>query len=132
MIGTCEFVLLVELESGGEKNGVPGRPASPVQTGPLPNGTSWQSCRKLIIVPRSAQKGYTVGHWPIPESFWPDVNNDTLVSGKLFCYFVIYVFCITVTVALDNLSFYGRSVVVIQLQRFFVSVLHVHSLEVMC
>ena len=39
---------------------------------------SWTSCRRLIYVQRSAQKGYSVGHWPIPESFWPDLNNPTL------------------------------------------------------
>lgn len=42
------------------------------------NGKSkedWTSCRKLIYVQRSAQKGYSVGHWPIPEAFWPDINN---------------------------------------------------------
>lgn len=39
---------------------------------------SWTSCRKLIYVQRSAQKGYSVGHWPIPESFWPDLNNPVL------------------------------------------------------
>lgn len=38
----------------------------------------WTSCRKLIYVQRSAQKGYSVGHWPIPESFWPDTTNPTL------------------------------------------------------
>ncbi|KAK3094412.1 hypothetical protein FSP39_001482 [Pinctada imbricata] len=38
----------------------------------------WQSCRKLIFVPRSAQKGYSVGHWPIPESYWPDINCASL------------------------------------------------------
>ncbi|KAK3590010.1 hypothetical protein CHS0354_035043 [Potamilus streckersoni] len=43
-----------------------------------PNNTAWHSCRRLILVPRSAQKGYSVGHWPIPEAFWPDVNNPTL------------------------------------------------------
>jgi integrator complex subunit 6 len=39
---------------------------------------SWTSCRKMIYVQRSAQKGYSVGHWPIPESFWPDLQNPTL------------------------------------------------------
>jgi len=27
---------------------------------------------------RSAQKGFAVGFWPLPESFWPDVNALTL------------------------------------------------------
>ncbi|XP_076323535.1 integrator complex subunit 6 isoform X2 [Tachypleus tridentatus] len=40
--------------------------------------TAWQSCHKLIYVQRSAQKGYSVGHWPIPESFWPDLNSPAL------------------------------------------------------
>jgi len=32
-------------------------------------------------VPRSAQKGFAVGFWPIPESFWPDLNSSALVSS---------------------------------------------------
>ncbi|KAG8181042.1 hypothetical protein JTE90_024788 [Oedothorax gibbosus] len=43
-----------------------------------PNNNTWQSCRKLIYVQRSAQKGYTVGHWPVPESFWPDPGSPAL------------------------------------------------------
>lgn len=39
---------------------------------------SWQSCRRLIYVQRSAQKGYSVGHWPLPEAFWPDLNSPSL------------------------------------------------------
>ncbi|EEC07918.1 dice1/dead/H box polypeptide, putative, partial [Ixodes scapularis] len=38
----------------------------------------WQNCRRLIYVQRSAQKGYSVGHWPIPEAFWPDMNSPSL------------------------------------------------------
>jgi len=40
----------------------------------------WHSCRKLIYVQRSAQKGFAVGFWPLPESFWPDVNASALPS----------------------------------------------------
>lgn len=47
-------------------------------------GSSWQSCRRMIYVPRSAQKGFAVGFWPIPEAFWPDVNAATLVCLSLF------------------------------------------------
>uniref|UniRef100_T1HK58 VWFA domain-containing protein n=1 Tax=Rhodnius prolixus TaxID=13249 RepID=T1HK58_RHOPR len=43
-----------------------------------PSNTAWQTCRKLIYVPRSAQKGFPVGFWPIPESFWPDLTANTL------------------------------------------------------
>ncbi|KAL1123376.1 hypothetical protein AAG570_002461, partial [Ranatra chinensis] len=40
--------------------------------------TAWQACRRLIYVPRSAQKGFPVGFWPIPESFWPDIQALSL------------------------------------------------------
>jgi len=42
------------------------------------NNTAWHSCRKLIYVQRSAQKGFAVGFWPLPEAFWPDVSAHTL------------------------------------------------------
>uniref|UniRef100_A0A2R5LEQ1 Putative dead box rna helicase n=1 Tax=Ornithodoros turicata TaxID=34597 RepID=A0A2R5LEQ1_9ACAR len=47
---------------------------------PTPDGQPppWHSVRKLIYVQRSAQKGYSVGHWPIPEAFWPDTNSPSL------------------------------------------------------
>lgn len=51
------------------------RPSTP--TPPLSN-TAWHNVKKLIYVQKSAQKGYSVGHWPIPEAFWPDLNSPTL------------------------------------------------------
>lgn len=48
---------------------------------PIPvavGNTAWHSCRRLIYVPRQAQKGFAVGFWPIPESFWPDLNASSL------------------------------------------------------
>ena len=45
-----------------------------------PRDTAWHSARKLIYVPKSAQKGFAVGFWPIPEAFWPDPNASNLVS----------------------------------------------------
>ncbi|GFN89087.1 Dead/h (asp-glu-ala-asp/his) box polypeptide 26 (ddx26), mRNA protein [Plakobranchus ocellatus] len=39
---------------------------------------AWHSCRKLIYVPRSAQKGHCTGHWPIPEGYWPDISSPSL------------------------------------------------------
>lgn len=45
---------------------------------PVPTTAAWHTCRKLMYVQRSAQKGYSVGHWPIPESFWPDLNSPAL------------------------------------------------------
>lgn len=38
---------------------------------------NWTSTRNLIIV-RSTTKGYSVGNWPIPESFFPDPSNQTI------------------------------------------------------
>ncbi len=42
----------------------------------------WHSCHKLIYVRPNPKTGVPVGHWPIPESFWPDQNSPTLVSKE--------------------------------------------------
>ncbi|XP_040281978.1 integrator complex subunit 6 isoform X2 [Bufo bufo] len=42
--------------------------------GPQP----WHSCRKLIYVRPNPKTGVPLGHWPVPESFWPDQNSPTL------------------------------------------------------
>ncbi len=42
----------------------------------------WHSCHKLIYVRPNPKTGVPVGHWPIPESFWPDQNSPTLVSRE--------------------------------------------------
>uniref|UniRef100_A0A8C1E989 Integrator complex subunit 6 like n=1 Tax=Cyprinus carpio carpio TaxID=630221 RepID=A0A8C1E989_CYPCA len=58
----------------------PARPLSSFSPQP------WHSCHKLIYVRPNPKTGVPVGHWPIPESFWPDQNSPTLVfvncSGK--------------------------------------------------
>ena len=64
-----------------------GRPHTPNSMPlPLPNPSSnaWHNCRKMIYVPRPAQRGSPSGFWPIPESFWPDVNTLSLVSIYFF------------------------------------------------
>ncbi|XP_048370052.1 integrator complex subunit 6-like isoform X1 [Sphaerodactylus townsendi] len=38
----------------------------------------WHSCHKLIYVRPNPKTGVPVGHWPIPESFWPDQNSPSL------------------------------------------------------
>ncbi|ESN90694.1 hypothetical protein HELRODRAFT_96652 [Helobdella robusta] len=43
-----------------------------------PQNQPWHNCKRLIYVPRSAQRGGTVGHWPIPEAYWPDASRDVL------------------------------------------------------
>ncbi|XP_035289217.1 integrator complex subunit 6-like isoform X1 [Anguilla anguilla] len=50
----------------------PARPAP--SFGPQP----WHSCHKLIYIRPNPKTGVPVGHWPIPESFWPDQNSPTL------------------------------------------------------
>ncbi|XP_014256090.2 integrator complex subunit 6 [Cimex lectularius] len=65
--------------SQGDGNGKMANGARPNPINPLtPGNTAWQTCRKLIYVPRSAQKGLPIGFWPIPESFWPDLQQTTL------------------------------------------------------
>nr|CAD7256823.1 unnamed protein product [Timema shepardi]CAD7569371.1 unnamed protein product [Timema californicum] len=49
-------------------------------TNSMSNSTAWHTCRRLIYVQRSAQKGFAVGFWPIPESFWPDQSLSSLPS----------------------------------------------------
>ncbi|XP_056395645.1 integrator complex subunit 6-like isoform X2 [Hyla sarda] len=39
---------------------------------------AWHGCHKLIYVRPNPKTGVPVGHWPIPESFWPDQNSPTL------------------------------------------------------
>lgn len=57
----------------GEENSVESsRPVSSFSPHP------WHSCHKLIYVRPNPKTGVPVGHWPIPESFWPDQNSPTL------------------------------------------------------
>ncbi|XP_043835313.1 integrator complex subunit 6-like isoform X2 [Dromiciops gliroides] len=46
---------------------------------PRPFGSQpWHSCHKLIYVRPNPKNGVPMGHWPIPESFWPDQNSSSL------------------------------------------------------
>ena len=86
--------------SDNEKN-VEKRPCSPS------NGQVWHNCRRMIYVSRSAQRGSSVGHWPIPESFWPDINKDTLVGHfkiliLFFCHLIIIIIIIIIIIWLDD------------------------------
>ncbi|XP_049832476.1 integrator complex subunit 6-like [Schistocerca gregaria] len=71
-----EYSSLSEEESANKSGIRPGNNLMPAL--PPANSTAWHSCRRLIYVPRSAQKGFAVGFWPIPESFWPDVSSSAL------------------------------------------------------
>ena len=44
-------------------------------------GESWQNVKKMIYVKYNPKTNVAAGHWPIPESFWPDMNTKTLVQS---------------------------------------------------
>ncbi|KAM6923892.1 integrator complex subunit 6 [Xenentodon cancila] len=58
--------------TGEDSSAESSRPASSFSPQP------WHSCHKLIYVRPNPKTGVPVGHWPIPESFWPDQNSPTL------------------------------------------------------
>ena len=31
-----------------------------------------------------------VGHWPVPESFWPDPSMQSLVNDMILCSFLVW------------------------------------------
>uniref|UniRef100_A0A7N6BPS3 VWFA domain-containing protein n=1 Tax=Anabas testudineus TaxID=64144 RepID=A0A7N6BPS3_ANATE len=80
MLNQCLESLVQKVQSGVvinfEKTGpdppLVGRPASSFSP------QLWHSCHKLIYVRPNPKTGVPVGHWPIPESFWPDQNSPTL------------------------------------------------------
>ena len=39
----------------------------------------WYKCTKMIYVRPNPKTGVPSGHWPIPESFFPDGNTSKLV-----------------------------------------------------
>lgn len=45
-------------------------------------GTEWHSTKRMIYVPRQVARGGAVGHWPIPECFWPDAQCSNLPSRR--------------------------------------------------
>lgn len=51
-------------------------PAEAQKSGTQP----WHCCHKLIYVRPNPKTGVPIGHWPIPEAFWPDQNSPTLVN----------------------------------------------------
>ncbi|XP_045062705.1 integrator complex subunit 6-like isoform X2 [Coregonus clupeaformis] len=80
MLNQCLESLLQKIQSGVvisfEKTGPD--PSSGedeiLKSGPQ----SWHCCRKLIYVRPNPKTGVPIGHWPIPEAFWPDTNSPTL------------------------------------------------------
>ncbi|KAM8977603.1 integrator complex subunit 6 [Pelodytes ibericus] len=84
MLNQCLESLVQKVQSGVvinfEKSG-PDPP--PLEDGPPDlvksvGSQPWHNCRKLIYVRPNPKTGVPLGHWPIPESFWPDQNSPTL------------------------------------------------------
>ncbi|KAF5880278.1 integrator complex subunit 6, partial [Clarias magur] len=80
MLNQCLESLVQKIQSGVvinfEKTGPD--PAEDVPTEVKSSPQPWHSCHKLIYVRPNPKTGVPVGHWPIPESFWPDQNSPTL------------------------------------------------------
>ncbi|XP_072542755.1 integrator complex subunit 6 isoform X1 [Salminus brasiliensis] len=80
MLNQCLESLVQKIQSGVvinfEKTGPDPAEDGPVDVkcGPQP----WHSCHRLIYVRPNPKTGVPVGHWPIPESFWPDQNSPSL------------------------------------------------------
>ena len=45
-------------------------------------GNGWHSTRKMIYVKINPKTNRPSGYWPIPESYWPELNLSVLVSTK--------------------------------------------------
>ncbi|XP_067903166.1 integrator complex subunit 6 isoform X1 [Heterodontus francisci] len=88
MLNQCLESLVQKVQSGVvinfEKTGPDPAPVGEDGIVEPPRATSlftpqaWHSCHKLIYVRPNPKTGVPVGHWPIPESFWPDQNSPTL------------------------------------------------------
>uniref|UniRef100_A0A1A8BQY8 Integrator complex subunit 6 n=1 Tax=Nothobranchius kadleci TaxID=1051664 RepID=A0A1A8BQY8_NOTKA len=83
MLNQCLESLVQKIQSGVvinfEKTGpdpppLEDAPAEALKSGPQP----WHCCHKLIYVRPNLKTGVPIGHWPIPEAFWPDQNSPTL------------------------------------------------------
>ncbi|XP_017926796.1 integrator complex subunit 6 isoform X2 [Manacus vitellinus] len=84
MLNQCLESLVQKVQSGVVINFEKAGPdPSPVDDGQVeisrPFGPQpWHSCHKLIYVRPNPKTGVPIGHWPVPESFWPDQNSPTL------------------------------------------------------
>ncbi|KAE8627178.1 hypothetical protein XENTR_v10006897 [Xenopus tropicalis] len=84
ILNQCLESLVQKIQSGVVINFEKSGPDPPIlEDGPTDPVRSvgsqpWHSCRKLIYVRPNPKAGVPLGHWPIPESFWPDQNSPTL------------------------------------------------------
>lgn len=54
------------------------RSVSPVFDSTGTNNDGWASLHRMIYVKPSPKSGVPIGHWPLPEAFWPDHNAPSL------------------------------------------------------
>ena len=47
---------------------------------------NWHNTRRMIFVRPNPKTAVPTGHWPIPESFWPDASIGTLVHTSKHYY----------------------------------------------
>ncbi|KAG7467270.1 hypothetical protein MATL_G00151670 [Megalops atlanticus] len=83
MLNQCLESLVQKIQSGVVINfEKTGPDPLPVEDGPpevmKPGPQPWHCCHKLIYVRPNPKTGVPLGHWPIPEAFWPDQNSPTL------------------------------------------------------
>nr|XP_032660881.1 integrator complex subunit 6-like isoform X4 [Chelonoidis abingdonii] len=84
MLNQCLESLVQKVQSGVVINFEKSGPdPSPIEDGQMDIARSfgphpWHSCHKLIYVRPNPKTGVPIGHWPVPESFWPDQNSPTL------------------------------------------------------
>uniref|UniRef100_A0A7N6AV35 VWFA domain-containing protein n=1 Tax=Anabas testudineus TaxID=64144 RepID=A0A7N6AV35_ANATE len=85
MLNQCLESLVQKIQSGVVINFEKTGPDPPPLEGLVNNSCSassgpqpWHCCHKLIYVRPNPKTGVPIGHWPIPEAFWPDQNSPTL------------------------------------------------------
>uniref|UniRef100_A0A6Q2Y250 VWFA domain-containing protein n=1 Tax=Esox lucius TaxID=8010 RepID=A0A6Q2Y250_ESOLU len=83
MLNQCLESLVQKIQSGVVINFEKTGPDPPPLEGesrsyPRPGPQPWHSCHRLIYVRPNPKTGVPIGHWPIPEAFWPDTNSPTL------------------------------------------------------
>nr|XP_023687521.1 integrator complex subunit 6-like isoform X1 [Paramormyrops kingsleyae] len=83
MLSQCLESLVQKVQSGVVINfEKTGPDPLPVEDGPgevpKPGTQPWHCSHRLIYVRPNLKTGVPLGHWPIPEAFWPDQNSPTL------------------------------------------------------
>lgn len=71
--------MIVDSDVVPSKNRLKASFAPPSPPTVTPRDRDWRAVTKMIFVPRSTMKGVALGHWPIPEAFWPDQTSSSLV-----------------------------------------------------